>query len=154
VQHRANSLVVGGVNTRAAAWLAWSLCALSLALTALGLLFHILNLSEPSVPTFAHWVESTLLGVGFPTVGAIIASRRTHNPIGWLLCASGLVFGVVMFVSEYAIHALLVSPGTLPAGEALASVNPLWVLGFNLFVLILRLYPKTARLSKMWAQAR
>jgi hypothetical protein len=66
LQHRANTLVVGGVNARAAAWLAWSLCALSLALTALGLLFHILNLSEPSVPTFAHWVESTLLGVGFP----------------------------------------------------------------------------------------
>jgi hypothetical protein len=141
VQHRANTLVVGGVNTRAAAWLAWSLCALSLALTALGLLFQILNLSEPSVPSFAHWVESTLLGVGFPTVGAIIASRRTHNPIGWLLCASGLVFGAVMFASEYAIYTLLVAPRTLPAGEALASVTSLWVLGFNLFVLMLILFP-------------
>jgi hypothetical protein len=100
-----------------------------------------MNLSEPSVPTFAHWVEGTLLGVGFPTVGAIIASRRTHNPIGWLLCAAGLVFGAVMFASEYAIYALLVAPGTLPVGEALASVNPLWVLGFNLFVLMLILFP-------------
>ena len=81
------------------------------------------------------------MGVGASTVGAIIASRRTHNPIGWLLCASGLVFGVAMFASEYAIHALLVAPGTLPAGEALASVNPLWVLGFNLFVLVLILFP-------------
>jgi hypothetical protein len=43
-----------------------------------------------------------LLGVGFPTVGAIIASRRTHNPIGWLLCAVGLVLGVVMFERPYA----------------------------------------------------
>jgi hypothetical protein len=76
-----------------AAWLAWSLCAFSLALTGLGLLFHILNLSEPSVPTFTYWVESTVMGVGASTVGAIIASRRTHNPIGWLLCVSGLVFG-------------------------------------------------------------
>ena len=116
MQHRANTFVVGGVNTRVAAWLAWSLCGLSLALTALGLLFHILNVSQPSVPTFAHWVESTLMEVCASNVGAIIASRRTHNPIGWLLCASGLVFGVVMFASEYAIHALLVSPGTLPAG--------------------------------------
>jgi hypothetical protein len=133
--------VVGGVNSRAAAWLAWSLCALSLALTGLGLLFHILNLSEPSVPTFAHWGESTLMGVGASTVGAIIASQRTHNPIGWLLCVSGLVFGVAMFASEYAIYALLVAPGTLPAGEALASVHSLWVLGFNLFVLMLILFP-------------
>jgi hypothetical protein len=81
------------------------------------------------------------MGVGTSTVGAIIASRRTHNPIGWLLCASGLVFGVVMFASEYAIYTLLGSPGSLPAGEVLAPVNPLWVLGFNLFVLILILFP-------------
>jgi hypothetical protein len=129
------------MSSRTASLLAWSVCALSLALTTLGLLFHVLNLSEPSVPVFGHWGESTLMGVGASTVGAIIASRRPHNPIGWLLCASGLVFGVAMFASEYAIHALLVAPGSLPAGEALASVNPLWVLGFNLFVLMLILFP-------------
>jgi hypothetical protein len=129
------------MSRRAASWLALSLCALSLVLTGLGLLFHILNLPDPSVPTFAHWMESTLMGVGASIVGAIIASRRTHNPIGWLLCLSGLVFGAAMFASEYAIYALLVAPGTLPAGEALASVNPLWVLGFNLFVLMLILFP-------------
>jgi hypothetical protein len=48
---------------------------------------------------------------------------------------------MVMFASEYAIYALLVAPGTLPAGEALASVSSLWVLGFNLFVLMLMLFP-------------
>jgi hypothetical protein len=129
------------MSTRTAAWLAWSMCALSLVLTGLGLLFHILNLSHPSVPTFIYWVESTVMGVGASTVGAIIASRRSYNTIGWLLCASGLVFGAVMFATEYAIYALLVAPGTLPAGEALASVNPFWVLGFNLFVLMLILFP-------------
>jgi hypothetical protein len=81
------------------------------------------------------------MGVGASTVGAIIASRRTQNLIGWLLCVSGLVFGVVMFATEYAIYALLVAPRTLPAGEALVSVNPLWVLGFNLFVLMLIMFP-------------
>jgi hypothetical protein len=138
------------MSTRAAYWLAWSICALSLALTSLGLLFHILNLSDPSVPTFTYWVESTLMGLGASTVGAIIASRRTHNPIGWLLCMSGLVFGAVMFATEYAIYALLVAPGTLPAGEALVSVNPLWVLGFNLFVLMLILFPTGQLLSNRW----
>jgi fumarate reductase subunit D len=138
---REQSRRVGGLSTRAAPLLAWSIWALSIVLVGLGLVFQILNLSEPSLPIYAHWAESMLLGVGFPTVGAIIASRRTHNPIGWLLCASGLVFGVVMFASEYAIYTLLVSPGTLPAGEALASVTPFWVLGFNLFVLMLILFP-------------
>jgi hypothetical protein len=110
------------MSRRIAAWLAWSMCALSLVLTGLGLLFHILNLPDPSVPTFTYWVESTVMGVGASTVGAIIASRRTHNLIGWLLCVSGLVFGAVMFATEYAIYALLVAPGTLPAGEALETV--------------------------------
>jgi hypothetical protein len=138
------------MSTRTAAWLAWSLCALSLVLTGLGLLFHILNLSHPSVPTFTYWVESTLMGMGSSTVGAIIASRRNHNPIGWLLRVSGLVFGAVMFASEYAIYALLVASGTLPAGKALISVNPLWVLGFNLFVLMLILFPTGQLPSSRW----
>jgi hypothetical protein len=51
------------MSCRTAAWLAWSMCALSLVLTGLGLLFHILNLSQPSVPTLTYWVESTVMGV-------------------------------------------------------------------------------------------
>ena len=39
---------VGGMSTRTASKLAWGLCALSLALTALSLLLLILNLSHPN----------------------------------------------------------------------------------------------------------
>jgi hypothetical protein len=138
------------MSRRTAAWLAWSIWALSIALVGLGLLFHIWNRSQPNVPIFGHWVESMLLGVGFPTVGAIIASRRSHNPIGWLLCAVGLVFGVALFASEYAIYSLLVASGSLPAGEAVALGNPLWVLGFNLIVLMLILFPTGQLPSTRW----
>ena len=142
---------VGGVSRRTATtWLAWSIWVLSIALVGLGLVFHVLNVSQSSVPPFGYWVSSTLVAVGFPTVGAIIASRRTHNPIGWLLCVSGLVLGAVMFASEYAIYSLLVAPGTLPAGEALALGNPLWVLGFNLIVLMLILFPTGQLPSGRW----
>ena len=138
------------MSARAAARIGWSIWAISIVLVGLGLLFHILNLSEPSVPVFAHWVESALLGLGFPTIGAIIATRRSHNPIGWLLCAAGLVFGVAMFASEYAIYALLVAPGSLPAGEVVVLGNPLWVLGFNLLVLMLILFPTGHLPSSRW----
>ena len=37
-----------------AAWLAWSLCVLSLALTALSLLLLALSLSHPGVHIFDH----------------------------------------------------------------------------------------------------
>ena len=124
--------------------------ALSIVLVGLGLLFHIWNRSEPSVPVYGHWVEGTLLGVGFPTVGAIIASRRSHNPIGWLLCAVGPILGAVVFASEYAIYTLLVAPGSLPAGETVVLGAALWVLGFHLIVLMLILFPTGQLPSSRW----
>jgi hypothetical protein len=138
------------VSKRTASWLAWSMCALSLALTALGLLFHVLNLSHPGVPIFGHWVESTLTGLSAPIVGAVIASYRNENPIGWLLCASGLLFGVAPLASEYAIYTLLAVPGSLPGGEVAAGINSLWVLAFNLFVLALLLFPEGRMPSIRW----
>ena len=48
------------MSARAAAWLAWSLCALSLALTALSLLLLALNLSHPDVHLYDCWLENTL----------------------------------------------------------------------------------------------
>jgi hypothetical protein len=141
---------VDGLSTRAAPWLAWSIWALSIALVGLGLLFHIWNRSEPSVPVYGHWVEGTLLGVGFPTIGAIIASRRSHNPIGWLLCAVGPILGAVLFASEYATYTLLVAPGSLPAGETVVLGAALWVLGFQLIVLMLILFPTGQLPSSRW----
>ena len=89
------------MSKRTATWLAWSMCVLSLALTALSLLLLALILSYPSVPIFEHWVDSTLAAISFSTVGAVIASRRIpDNPIGWLFCTTGLVFAVVHFAAQ------------------------------------------------------
>jgi hypothetical protein len=54
------------------------------------------------------------------TVGAIVASRRPENPVGWLLCLAGVTVSMSSFASQYAIYALLARPGSLPGGEALA----------------------------------
>jgi len=64
------------MSTRAA-WVAWSLCALSLALTALSLLLLDLNLSHPNTHIFDYWLENTVLAVSFSILGAIIASRQS-----------------------------------------------------------------------------
>ena len=74
------------MSFRAASWLAWSLWGLSLTLTVLALLLLALNLSHPHTHTFDSWLENTLNAVFFSTVGAIVASRRPENPVGWLLC--------------------------------------------------------------------
>ena len=54
------------------------------------------------------------------TVGAIVASRRPENPIGWLLLVSALAITMNNFSAQYAIYALLAQPNSLPAGQALA----------------------------------
>ena len=43
------------MSPRAAGWLAWSLCAFSLALTALSLLLLALNLSHPDAHVYEFW---------------------------------------------------------------------------------------------------
>src|SRR5215204_4589497 len=122
---------VGGMSNRAAAWLAWSLCALSLALTALSLLLLDLNLSHPNTHIYAPWLDNTLTAISYAPVGALIASRHPANPIGWLLCLYGLVISISHFCAEYAIYALLAQPDSLPAGEAMA-----WIVSWILPIII------------------
>jgi len=69
---------------------------------------------------YLYWAEDTLLAVGYSTVGAVAASHRPGNPVGWVLCSIGLSWGVAHFTSEYATYALLAAPGSLPAAEAAA----------------------------------
>jgi hypothetical protein len=56
----------------------------------------------------------------FPTVGALIASQRPKNPIGWILCGTGLFTGVRSFAEAYADFGLVGRPGVLPAAEYMA----------------------------------
>jgi hypothetical protein len=77
------------MSARTATQLAWALCALSLALTVLSLLLLILNLSYPNTHLYEPWLDNTLNAVFYPTVGALVASRRAENPVGWLLCPAG-----------------------------------------------------------------
>ena len=107
-------------SPRTAAWLAWSLWGLSSALTALSLVLLVLNRSHRDVPIFAYWVEYAWGAVVFSTVGAVIASRRPENRIGWIFCVAGLVGGVHHFGAEYAIYASLAVTGSIPGAASLA----------------------------------
>jgi hypothetical protein len=131
------------VSKRTASWLAWSMCALSLTLTALSLFLLVLNLSHPDVPIHPYWEANTLVAVSFSPVGAVIVSRSSSkNPIGWLFCAIGLSYGMIHFTAEYTIYALLAAPGSLPAGEVAAWIFSLvWVPAVGLTVFLGLLFP-------------
>jgi hypothetical protein len=117
----------------------------------LSLLLFILNLSYPNTHLYEPWLDNTLTAVFYPTVGAIVASRRPENPVGWLLCLYGLVTSIGYFCAEYATYALLAQPDSLPAGEAMVWIVS-WVLPITngLTVFYILLFPTGRLPSRRW----
>ena len=138
------------MSTRGASWLAWTLWTMAVLLVALALLFwaEIGKTSDPFSPFLPNLCIPAL---SLSTVGALIASRRTGNPIGWLFCASGLLFGVQAFAGEYAFYALVVARSALPAGVVswwLASW--VWVATTQLVLFLFLLFPDGRLPSPRW----
>ncbi len=135
----------------AAARLAWSLCALSLVLTALSLLLLALNRSDPNTHIYDYWQADIIVAVSFSIIGAIIASRLPANSVGWLFCAAACLAAVDHFSAEYALYALLAQPTSLPAGEALAwFASWAWILYSGCIALSLLLFPNGRLPSSRW----
>jgi hypothetical protein len=109
------------VSARAAPWFAWGMWTLSVVLGVVAVLFYFLSSSIPlegrDRPPLAFLPVVLLAILSFATVGALVASRRPKNPIGWILCIMGLATGASFFAQGYADYALIVRPGSLPGGE-------------------------------------
>jgi len=150
------------LSPRATALLARCLGAVSLTLTVLGLFLLVVSRSPVGVPVYAgapvfdYWLENTIIAVSFSTVGAIITPRLPpQNPIGWIFCSIGVIAGMRLFVSEYAIVTLLAEPRSVPAmlpgGEVLAWISSwLWVSHIGLFVFLSVLFPDGRVPSSRW----
>jgi hypothetical protein len=144
------ALRVSRLSRRVATRLAWSLWALAVALTGLSLLLLTLNLSHPGTHIFDWWLGNALVVID-ATVGAIVASRRPENPVGWLLCLSGVAVSISSFTSQYAIYALLARSDSTPAAEAMAWIAA-WLLPImiGLQVSYLLLFPTGRLPSRRW----
>jgi hypothetical protein len=119
-QHRR----LGGMSARATIWLAWFLWVLCVVLVTLTWLldhYYIPRLPEKGIPNLYAFLSVPLLV--YAAVGAFVASRRPKNPVGWLLYAIGLVFGIQGFATAYADYAILVRPGSLPGGVYIAYIS-------------------------------
>src|SRR5215203_1616096 len=138
------------MSYRTAAWLAWAVWVLTIALTALALLLLALNLSHPNTHVYDYWFNNTIVVITV-TVGAIVASRRPENPVGWLLCLSSVLGSISHFGSQYAIYTLLAQPNSLPAGEAFAWIGT-WILpimiGLDVYTFLL--FPTGRLPSRRW----
>jgi len=85
-------------------------------------------------------------------VGALVASRRPANPVGWFLLGSSISLTLAEFTSEYALYGLRTDPGSLPLARAMAWPQTwLWVPGVALSLIFLPLYfPNGRLLSPRW----
>jgi DNA-binding SARP family transcriptional activator len=144
-----------GMSARAprdASWLAWSLFGLSLALFA-GFAFLVAAGSSDQGPQAgAAEVLVFVLFLAYAAVGALVASRRPANPIGWLFLCQGLLFELTAFSLGYVKHGLFARPGSLPAATGMAWVGQwIWVPEFfTLPALIFLLFPDGRLRSGRW----
>ncbi len=138
-------LEAGGTSHRTAAWVAWSSAGVAVALATLGLLLEYTN----GTSWFLEHLSFMLPFLAFAIVGALVASRRPENPIGWIFCAVGLSNLLWAFASKYAIYALLTRPGSLPGAEIMAWLGMGWIasLGWGLMATFLPLLFPTGRLT-------
>jgi len=130
----------------AAFWRAWSIWAVSVAVTATALGYTAVH---PLPAKLADLAGSGLAGAAgivfiaaFATLGALLAWKRPGNPIGWLLSATGLAYAVGAFGGL-----LLHFHQTLTLANWLG-----WIfqLGIGLCVFVVLLFPTGKLPSRRW----
>jgi hypothetical protein len=132
------------VSTTALRRTAWAVlgCVVLLVLMVLAL----------SLGTGANVDLFPIAMLAFPVVGALIASRQPHNPIGWVMLAVGVVAGLDALSVFYIDYALSINPGSLPRPDIALALNaPLWVPLIGLMgTFVILLFPDGRLPSPRW----
>jgi hypothetical protein len=145
------------MSRRTAAWLAWSLAALSVVtfLASVALYFLTRSMQVPG-----SWITVGTIGellvlvpfLAFPIVGALVASERPHNPIGWICLVAGLLWMVMLLSEAYGEYGLA-RPGSVPFPVTVHALLYawLWVPAVGLMgVYLILLFPDGRLPSKRW----
>lgn len=137
------------MSKRTVFWLAWSTWVITATIAIASPLLPVnggpsLSLDE---------IVGLLVLLAFATVGALIASRRPENPIGWLFCLSTFLWAFGDGLLQYVINAYLTVSASPPAGAAFLGVigNCMRSLGWFLIVTFeLLLFPNGHLPSRRW----
>ena len=145
---------VSGAMVRAPAsgsrarWLAWTSVVLYVAFAGISIALEARFVGRVSLPDL--WIALVVLC--YAVIGALIVNTHRSHVIGWMFCGAALSFGFSSFAGQYAIQALVVAPGTLPFGQAMAWFG-LWtdMPGIAVIALFLPLLFPDGRLpSRRW----
>jgi hypothetical protein len=144
------------MRPRAASWLAWSLAGLSVAMFVAAIALHVL---AQSVDSSGEWSALGAIGrvlgflpfLAFPLVGALVASRRPRNWVGWILLADGLLWTFGSVLDSYHVYGLA-RPGSVPFPVGVYALSQwLWVPSVGLFaVYLILLFPEGRLPSRRW----
>jgi signal transduction histidine kinase len=136
--------------------LAWGSFAISAALCVGTLVFIVLAWSVPVLPNEfgfkGYGIAFSLVTSG---VGAVIASRRSDNAIGWILCGIGVLAAcVIAFGAEYARWALIQEGGRPPGGLYAAWLQEwAWMPSILGLAVVAWIFPDGRFLSRRWRGA-
>ena len=141
-----------------AAWLAWSLVCLTLAMSAAGGALFVLARSV-NVPGSSDTPSSGSAAVlllfvfylAFPIVGALIASKHPRNPIGWICIADGLLWALINMIQYYSNYGLA-APGSVPSPVGIFALTAwMWVPAVGLLgTYLLLLFPDGRLPNRKW----
>jgi hypothetical protein len=145
------------MSPRAAAWLAWALAGLSVAMFAANVVLYFLTRSVQPPSSWGTGGLSIILlfllpFLAFPLVGALIASRRPKNPIGWICLAVGIFWMLANLSSGYGVYGLLARPGSVPFPAAIGSLGGwMWAPALGLVgTYLILLFPDGRLPSRRW----
>jgi cytochrome b subunit of formate dehydrogenase len=141
------------MSFRTATWLAWSTWVFCALFTATALVIAGLGVSTGvSFVEFGAAFNTAAIAITFSTVGALVASRRSENPIGWIMCAGGLVVALGSLTDAWAVYSLFGSPEGPVPGAALSAWVSLWSTdaAIGSFSLLLLLFPDGRLPSNRW----
>ena len=145
------------MGARAAAWLAWSLAGLSFAGFAATVVLYVAI--RPVLPpsTWGTGGDSAVVifvvpFLAFPLVGALIASRRPKNPIGWMCLGAGIFWMLATMTGPYAVYGIVARPGSVPFPAAIGSLTEwLWTPALGLLgTYLILLFPDGRLPSRRW----
>jgi hypothetical protein len=146
----------GEGSARVAFLLAWSLAGLCVVLFVASVPLLVLTRSAHIPSSWeANLTVGKLLGGAlfliFPLVGALIASRRPRNAIGWILLAEGLLWMFLGVTDYYGLYGVA-RPGSVPFPVGVAAVNNfMWVPAVGLLgTYVFLLFPDGRLPSRRW----
>ena len=144
------------MSARTAAWSAWSVWGVALGFVVVGLLFGILAFSaalpDGRQPMLIPVIVQGGLVVLYGSLGALIASRRPGNLIGWIFCAMAAALGILSAAYGYADYALYATGDTLPGAELTAWLTN-WLFMAPVFIapcFLFLLFPDGRLASPRW----